>query len=125
MDKPVYRETLEAADLLRTFNSIQVRTESDDEYADARAVFFDKEYLTMAEFLAPIGAVLTRTDRSSGGLTIEKFFSTSLKTASPRAESDREKLQELFSRELESQAASLDQLKQIESIKAFLSRLPS
>ncbi len=70
--QPVFEETHAAAKLLDEFHSLTQKTKPPKE--DAANVFFDKYYLTMADFLAPIGSVLTRTAREN----IHDFILTSV-----------------------------------------------
>jgi hypothetical protein len=57
-EHPIFEETHAAAQLLEEFQSLTRKTKPAAE--DATALFFDKYYLTMSDFLAPIGSVLTR-----------------------------------------------------------------
>lgn len=76
----VFEETAVAAKLLDEFFSLSQRSAQ----TAAASVFFDKQYLTITEFLAPIGsdlAVVKPESRSSG--SIENFIATSLKRKKP------------------------------------------
>lgn len=120
-----YEEAAEAAELMNVFRTTRAEVpveETRDAHADACAVFFDKNYLTMSEFLAPIGGMLTRHKPKSES-TIGGFLSSAIKAVKPKEKSDREKLQELLGHETQAQAVTLDHLKRIESIRHFLDRI--
>lgn len=77
----VFEETAVAAKLLDEFFSLSQRSVQ----TAAASVFFDKQYLTITEFLAPIGSDLTvvKPEARSGG-SIENFITSSLKRKKPR-----------------------------------------
>ena len=55
---PIFEETHAAAQLLEEFQSLTRKTRPPAE--EVTTVFFDKYYLTMSDFLAPIGSILTK-----------------------------------------------------------------
>lgn len=118
-----YPEAIEASGLLEEFLQIVAPSDGiEGTEGDACAVFFDKAYLTMAEFLAPIGEVLVRQSHRPEA-TISGFLSSSIKPAKTREKSSRDKLHELLSSEMAAQAEALEHLKRIESIQSYLGRV--
>ncbi|MBX7151323.1 hypothetical protein K1X84_06755 [bacterium] len=81
-ESKAFEETTVAAKLLDEFFSLSRHSVQ----TTATSVFFDKQYLTITEFLAPIGndlAVAKPEMRSNG--SIENFIATSLKRKKPNA----------------------------------------
>jgi len=90
----VFQETAEAAKLLNDFYSLMQKEKT----PSSTAVFFDKDYLTIAEFLAPIGGILTARPVEQPNSTIQSFITSSLKhKQGPANRTKRKTLTELLS----------------------------
>ena len=70
----LFQETAEAAKLLNEFYTLTQK----DKPASSTAIFFDKDYLTIAEFLAPVGDILKAKPVDQANATIQNFITSSL-----------------------------------------------
>lgn len=81
MNKPrQFEETAAAAELLRQFFHITrspLKTVSDP--TNATEIFFDKQYLNIVEFLAPVGADLKRRTAEKRADSVAAFFDMTMK----------------------------------------------
>ena len=76
---PVFEETRAAAKLLEEFHALTRKSKPQTE--NASHVFFDKYYLTMADFLAPIGSELTQPKNEN----IHDFITSSVHGTAKKA----------------------------------------